>query len=92
MDMDMASIELEKLLLHFCQCMRAEAKAPTTIIWYQEMVSRFIKFLKGKNLQPTLEEFTIELAREFIVYEQERKLSPYTVQAKVSRFSCETCG
>ena len=82
-DINMTEINVDRLVLHFCQCMKAEGKSPATITWYTEMIERFTSFLKTNNIKPVLGEFTIEAARDFIVHEQERKLSPYTVQARV---------
>jgi integrase/recombinase XerC/integrase/recombinase XerD len=82
-DIDMAEINLDKLVLHFCQCMKAEGKSPATIRWYSEMIRSFVSFLLAVDREPILGEFTLENARDFIIHEQERQVSPYTVQAKV---------
>jgi len=79
----MAEINLDKLLMHFSQCMKSEGKSPSTITWYNEMIKRFTNFLKANNIEPVLGEFTIGAARDFVIHEQERKLSPYTIQARV---------
>ncbi len=79
----MAEIILDKLLMHFSQCMKSEGKSPATITWYNEMTKCFTNFLETNNIEPILGEFSIETAREFIIHEQERKLSPYTIQARV---------
>ncbi|MFC2034219.1 tyrosine-type recombinase/integrase [Chloroflexota bacterium] len=81
-DINMAEIDLNKLILHFCQSMKAEGKSPATIRWYSEMLRSFVSFLLAVGKEPILGEFTIEFARDFIIYEQERKVSPYTVQTK----------
>lgn len=81
-DINMAEINLDKLVLHFCQCMKAEGKSPATITWYSEMIKCFISFLKANDKEPVLGEFTLESARDFIIHEQERQVSPYTVQAR----------
>jgi len=82
-DIDMAEINLDKLVLHFCQCMKAEGKSPATIRWYSEMIRSFVSFLLAVDREPILGEFTLENARDFIIHEQERQVSPFTVQAKV---------
>jgi site-specific recombinase XerD len=82
-DINMAEINLERLLLHFSQCNRAEGKSPKTISWYGEMIGAFIGFLKSSGRAPILAEFSLESAREFVVSEQTREVSPYTVQARV---------
>ena len=33
-DINMAELELEKLILHFAQSNRAEGKSPKTVSWY----------------------------------------------------------
>ena len=82
-DINMAEINLGRLLLHFSQCNRAEGKSPKTISWYGEMIGVFIDFLKNSNKAPILAEFSLENTRDFVVSEQTRGLSPYTVQARV---------
>ncbi len=82
-DLNMAELELEKLILHFEQSNKAECKSPKTITWYTEMITGFTRFLTGTDRRPVLVEFDISAVREFIIHEQERGLSPYTVQGKV---------
>jgi len=82
-DLNMAELELDKLTLHFEQSNKAEGKSPKTITWYTEMVAGFTRFLTGTSRIPVLAEFDISAVREFIIHEQERGLSPYTVQGKV---------
>jgi site-specific recombinase XerD len=82
-DIDMAELNLEKLVSHFGQSNKAEGKSLKTITWYTEMLINFITFLEGTNRKTVLVNFDIELVREFIVHEQGRSLSPYTVQGKV---------
>ena len=82
-DINMAEIDLDKLVLHFSQCMKAEGKSPKTITWYGEMTGTFIKFLKSTGRSPILAELNLTSARDFIIYEQQRNVSPYTVQSRV---------
>mgnify|MGYP003392807215 CR=1 FL=1 len=82
-DIDMAEIILDKLVIQFSHSNKAEGKSPRTISWYSEMLADFIKFLKLTGSADILSNFNIERAREFVVYEQERGLSPFTVQGKV---------
>ncbi len=82
-DIDMTEVKLDKLIIHFSQSNKAEGKSPKSISWYSEMLDCFIKFLEYRNCQAVLSELDIERVREFIVDEQERGLSPYTVQGKV---------
>ena len=79
----MANVSLEKLLLHFSQCMKSDGKSPATITWYNEMIPRFLNFLEANNKKPVLSEFNIEVSSDFVIYEQERNLSPLTIQARV---------
>jgi site-specific recombinase XerD len=79
-DIDMASIELNRLILHFSQCKRAEGRSEKTILWYQERLSGFIKYLNISDINPMLASFMLENARDFIVYEQSRAVSPFTLQ------------
>jgi site-specific recombinase XerD len=83
MDIDMTDVSLEKLLLHFSQCMKSDNKSPATITWYNEMLPRFFNFLEANNKNLVLGEFNIEVSRDFVIYEQERNLSPFTIQARV---------
>ena len=82
-DLNMAELELDKLILHFEQSNKAEGKSPKTIPWYTEMIVGFPRFLTGTGRRPVLAEFDISAVREFIIHEQERGLSPYTVQGKI---------
>ena len=74
-DLNMAELELEKLILHFEQSNKAEGKSPKTITWYTEMIVGFTRFLTGTDRRPVLPEFNISAVREFIIHEQERGLS-----------------
>lgn len=82
-DIDMAELELKKLVSHFAQSNKAEGKSPKTIAWYEEMLKDFDRFLDKTKKKTTIANLDVELVREFIVQEQERGLSPYTVQGKV---------
>lgn len=79
----MAELELDKLILHFAQSNKAEGKSPKTIGWYTEMLTGFARFLTVSGKSPVLEEFNVVSVREFVIHEQERKISPYSVQGKV---------
>jgi site-specific recombinase XerD len=82
-DINMAALELDKLILHFAQSNKAEGKSPKTIAWYTEMLNDFVRFLKKNNGKTILADYDVETVREFIVHEQGREISPYTVQGKV---------
>ena len=79
----MAKVELDKLIIHFAQSNKAEGKSPKTISWYSEMLTGFARFLAASGERPVLEEFNVVPVREFVIHEQERKMSPYSVQGKV---------
>lgn len=82
-DIDMGELELDKLILHFAQSNKAEGKSPKTIFWYTEMITCFARFLAGTNKRVVLAEFNIDTVREFVIHEQGRGMSPYTIQGKV---------
>jgi site-specific recombinase XerD len=82
-DINMGDFELEKLIMHFAQSNRAEGKSPKTIVWYTEMLSGFTRFLADTGKTPVLADFDISTVREFIIHEQERGLSAFSVQDKV---------
>jgi site-specific recombinase XerD len=82
-EINMAELDLSKLILHFAQSNKAEGKSPKTISWYSEMLSDFIKFQRSVGATGILSEFNISSVRDFIVHEQNRQVSPYTVQGKV---------
>jgi len=82
-DINMAELNLTKLVTHFAQSNKAEGKSPKTVSWYTEMLTDFAKFLERTARRPVLAEFNVEAVREFVVYEQGREMSPHTVQGKV---------
>ena len=81
--MDMSQLELSNLIVHFAQSNKAEGKSPKTVSWYSEMLISYVKHLEAIELQPTLTELDITNVREFIIHEQGRQISPYTVVCKV---------
>lgn len=81
--MDMSQLELSNLIVHFAQSNKAEGKSPKTVSWYSEMLMSYVKHLEAIELQPTLTELDITNVREFIIHEQGRQISPYTVVCKV---------
>ena len=82
-DIKMADLELKKLITHFNQSNKAEGKSPKTVTWYAEMLGAFIKFLDKNDRKMTLANLDIDVVRQYIIHEQGRGLSPYTVQGKV---------
>lgn len=82
-DMDMSGLDLVKLISHFGQSNRAEGKSPKTVSWYGEMLLDFARFLRSTDGAAVLAQFHATNVREFIIQEQGRGLSPFTVQGKV---------
>ena len=82
-DINMSELDLLKLVVHFAQSNRAEGKSPTTVTWYSDMLNSFIKFLETTGRRTVLSEFNVINVREFIIHEQGRSVSPFTVQGKV---------
>jgi len=81
--MDTLQLDLVKLVSHFAQSNKAEGKSPKTVSWYSEMLFDFVKFVRSAGKSAILAEFHIDTARQFIIHQQGRGLSPFTVQAKV---------
>ena len=81
-DLDMPNLDLVKLISHFTYSKKAEGRSPKTISWYDEMLLDFVRFLRCTGREATLAEFNANTVREFIVYEQGRDVSPFTVQGK----------
>ena len=82
-DIEMSELDLEKLVNHFGQANRAEGKSPRTIAWYGEMLHGFIRYLGRNDRKAILANLNKESVRDFIMHEQGRGLSPYSVQGKV---------
>jgi len=82
-DINMADLELRKLILHFAQSNKVEGKSPKTISWYTEMLTCFVQFIESIGRSTILANFNLQTAREFIIHEQDRNLSAFTIQAKV---------
>ena len=82
-EMNKLELDLGKLILHFAQCNKAEAKSPKTVSWYSEMLTEFTKFFPGAGREVVLAEFSVTTVREFIIAQQDKGLSPYTVQGRV---------
>jgi len=81
-EINMAELDLNKLILHFAQSNKAEGKSPKTVSWYSEMLSDFVKLQRSVGATGILSEFSLPNVRDFIIHEQNRQLSPYTVQGK----------
>jgi site-specific recombinase XerD len=81
-DIEMSQLDLRKLNNHFGQSNKAEGKSPKTISWYGEMLHDFVRYLEKTGHGPILSSLDMLSVREFIVHEQGRGLSPYSVQGK----------
>ena len=82
-EINMAELDLKKLIIHFGQSNKAEGKSPKTISWYNEMLTSFVEYLRQSDQDTILGGLNVTTVREYIIHEQERNLSPYTIQAKV---------
>jgi hypothetical protein len=88
-DINMAELDLTKLISHFAQSNKAEGKSPKTVSWYTEMLFSFVRYLRSKGREAILAELNVVTAREFIISEQGRGISPFTVQCKVRSCSAK---
>ena len=79
----MLELELSKLILHFAQCNKSEAKSPRTVSWYTEALTVYTSFLESIGKKPVLGEFSVASVREFIIAQQTKGLSPFTIQGRV---------
>jgi integrase/recombinase XerC/integrase/recombinase XerD len=82
-EINMAELDLQKLIFHFGQSNKADGKSPKTISWYNEMLTNLVEYLKLTERDAVLGELNVTTVREYIIHEQGRDLSPYTIQAKV---------
>ena len=82
-EIKMSELELEKLILHFAQCNKSEGKSPRTVSWYTETLMGFTDYLSIIGRKPVLGELSVVSVREFILAQQTKQLSPFTVQGRV---------
>jgi integrase/recombinase XerC/integrase/recombinase XerD len=82
MDIEMSELDMKNLVNHFGQSNKAEGKSLKTIAWYGEMLHDFIRYLERHSRNVTLANLDMVSVREFILHEQGRGLSPYTIQGK----------
>jgi len=76
-DISMAEFDLTKLISHFAQSNRAEAKSSNTVAWYTDMLLDFIKFLRANGMKAILGELSMTTVRQFVISRQSR--GPYTI-------------
>lgn len=82
-DLEMSKLDLTKLITHYAQSKKAGNKSAKTVTWYSEMLNDYVNFIQSKGVEPTLSKLNANIVPEFILYEQSRNLSPFTVQGKV---------
>jgi len=82
-DLEMAQLDLTKLITHYAQSNKADNKSAKTVTWYSEMLGDYVKFIRSTRRESILAELNAETVREFILHEQSRNLSPFTIQGKV---------
>jgi integrase/recombinase XerC/integrase/recombinase XerD len=82
-DIDMSRVELGTLLKHYTHCLQSEGKSLKTISWYEEMLFVFVRYLESSCISPVLVNLNLVNVRDFVVHEQNRELSAYTVQARI---------
>ena len=63
-----ASLTIVKLMTHFEICYLADGKSDSTITWYKDILKLYSIYLKDKVGTDTLENFTIENARKYVLY------------------------
>jgi site-specific recombinase XerD len=82
-DLIMAQLELCKLAQHYAHSNAAEGKSPATIQGYNYNLSLYIRHLVKTGTPAMLSALTLELARDFVLQEQSRGMSPFSVQDEV---------
>jgi len=78
-DIDMLQLDLIKLILHFEQSNKADAKSPKAAAWYTEILTNFVKFQNSSSRDAVLSEFNVTTFGVFIIHEQDRGISTYKV-------------
>jgi site-specific recombinase XerD len=90
-------LKIGELIGRFELSNTAEGKSPKTVLWYSEMLSAFLKYMKTKRMSQDLSSFTREIVRGYILYlkgkpkyeghpftpKQSNPVSPRTVQCHV---------
>lgn len=70
--MQKTELSLAQMLDLLCKCKQAEGKSIHTIDWYRQCVGAYGHWLVQQDISPTLEHFTLELVRSYIVNLQQR--------------------
>jgi site-specific recombinase XerD len=79
----MAGLELCKLAQHYAQSNAADGKSPITIHGYTYNISLYVRYLAKMGVPALLSSLRLDLARDFVLHEQARGMSPYSVQDEV---------
>lgn len=79
----MNEFSLDKLIVHYAHSNKAEGLSPRTIEWYTAMLRDFTAFLESQGRSGNLSDLDVSAVRQFVVQEQDRGLSPYSVAGKV---------
>jgi hypothetical protein len=66
-EINMAELDLKKLIFHFEQSNKADGKSTKTISWYNEMLTNFVDYLKPIDRDTVLGELNITTVREYII-------------------------
>ena len=62
-DIDMAQLELGKLIEHFIYTKKAEGRSAKTISWYREQLYHFAGYLESRGLRNVLEDLSVDIVR-----------------------------
>jgi len=57
-DLNMAELDLTKLVSHFAQSNKAEGKSLKTVSWYTEMLLDFVRFVRSSDREAILAELS----------------------------------
>jgi site-specific recombinase XerD len=72
-ELEKGKIPLEKLAQHFEAYNRSEGKSPRTVEWYKRVLQYFGEWLDQLGYSTELEDFSLVVVREFVLYLQTRK-------------------
>ncbi len=71
-ELEKGNIPLERLARHFEAHNRSEGKSPRTIEWYCRVLRYFQSYLEDEGYSTNLNDITLTVVKEFIVYLQTR--------------------
>ena len=64
--------DLSTLFEGFCIHLQAAGRRPSTILWYNKHVKRFLAWLESQDVPADIEHVTALQIRRFIVHQQNR--------------------